>query len=78
MAFGWTPWKGRRPLTGVLPRRQVSVAVALRTCIQEVLSSNVAQGTGYPEDFSCFPQSLPATAWMAFQLGHDRFLPNLF
>lgn len=53
-----------------------SNTLTLYTYTREVLDSNLCQGTGYPENFIGFPQSLSAITWRVSRLSHERFLPN--
>lgn len=55
---------------------EVLVVVTLYTYTREALGSNLGQGTGYPDNFIGFPQSLSAIAWRVSRLSHERFLPN--
>jgi hypothetical protein len=49
-----------------------SVAIELSSGIREVFGSNLCPGSGYPEGFYGFPQSVQVNP----RTGQARFLPN--
>jgi hypothetical protein len=58
--------------------KQAGLVVTLKTCILEVLGSNIGWGSCYPQVFCGFPQSLQTNGWTVPQKVHDHFHPNIF
>jgi hypothetical protein len=55
----------------------IGVVITLQACISEVLCLDLLWGTGYPEAFHDFPQSLQVNSSIVAALGNGCFFQRL-